>query len=79
MENKENSFAFSLALSPRFGKTLCRIVFNRASRSIAKTGFFSMFFECFFSVGFQRGFREAFFAIFFVLGVPGEVTLGVFL
>ena len=40
METQENSVAFSLFLSPRFGKTLYRMLFNRASRSIAKTCFF---------------------------------------
>ena len=76
MENKENSLAFSLSLPPRFRKTLQRIVFNRASRSIAKTGFFLVFFLCFFSVGFQRGLRDAFFVIFLVFGFPGEVNWG---
>ena len=55
METQENSVAFSLFLFPRFGKTLYRMLFNRASRSIAKTGLFSVFFRVFFSRWFLEG------------------------
>ena len=79
METQENSVVFSLFLSPRFGKTLYRMLFNRASRSIAKTGLFSMFFRVFFSRWFLEGVLECSFVAFVVLGVPGQVTFGVFL
>ena len=52
---------------------------NRASRSIAKTGFFSVLFSCFFPVCFQRCAGTGFFGFWVAFGVVGEVTFGVFL